>query len=242
MFFSTSLTDMIYTHIDTDTISMYMNLLYIRGGYWVTCIFHLSGQQIKAATSSGFGPRRAWDFFVLEALDYGTPWTPLAFNLLHLWTLDVWKKTSSKYTAKFADLFVCAKDAVNCTNSREERPYEYIAGFKAWVRWLDPRCWWLSSWSGGKWADENFNVKNFKMMSPAEVETLLLQVDFWIFLDFLNFWRWKDGGTIGPIKNSETARWRANLVFGVVVGRDLRMSRRSEPLNGPMPKGQHVLW
>lgn len=44
-----------------------------------------------------------------------------------------------------------AKDAVNCTNSREERPYEYIAGFKAsWAGSLDPReCWWLSSWLGG---------------------------------------------------------------------------------------------
>lgn len=108
-------------------------------------------------------------------------------------------------------------------------------------------CWWLSSWSGGKWADENFNVKNFEMMSPAEVEKLLHYYR-WIFGYFWVFWTFEDGKMVEQLvpRNSETAsfatRWRANLVFGVVVGQDLRMSRRSEPLNGPMPKGQHVLW
>lgn len=120
---------------DIGTISMYMNLLYTRGGYWLPAFSHLSGQQIKAATSSGFGPRRAWDFFVLEALEDGTP---LAFNLLNLF-LGCLEKTLIQIYSEVRRSLCAAKDAVNCTNSREERPYEYIAGFKAsWAGSLYP--------------------------------------------------------------------------------------------------------
>ena len=77
---------------------------------------------------------------MLEALEDGTPWTPLAFNLLHHF-LGFLEKPSSKEQQQRSspNSLRGAKDAVNCTNSREERPYEYIAGFKAsWAGSLDP--------------------------------------------------------------------------------------------------------
>ena len=192
MFFSTSLTDMIYTHIDTDTISMYESAIHT---WWllVTCIFHLSGQQIKVATSSGFGPRRAWDFLCWKLWKmglHGLLW-PLICCTFGRWMFG--KTLLQTFPAKFADLFVCAKDAVNCTNSREERPYEYIAGFKASLGSMTGPPWMLMivqliRREMGRW---KFQCK--ELLKWWVLRKWRRHYYRWIFWFFWVFWTFEDG-------------------------------------------------
>ena len=180
-----------------------------------------------------------------EALEDGTP---LAFNLLHLWTLDVWKNPSSKHTAKFADLFVCGE---GCRELHQQqggaalwiyRRVQGLFGLDDWTPWMLMIVQ-LIRREVGRWKFQCKELWNDESCGSGDVSHYR-----WIFGYFWVFWTFEDGKMVEQLvpRNSETAsfatRWRANLVFGVVVGRDLTMSRWSETLNGPMPKGQHVLW
>lgn len=166
----------------------------------------------------------------------------LAFNLLNLF-LGCWK---NPHPNNSEETISCDE---GCSELHQQQGgaalwiYRRVQGLLGWM--TGPWCWWLSSWLGGKgqMKIECKELWNDEICGSGVVSHYSWS---WIFLGFLNF---EDGKMVEQLipRNSETAsfatRWRANLVFGVVVGRDLTMSTWSEPLNGPMPRGQHFnLW
>lgn len=179
-FFSTSLTDMIYTH--TDTISMYMNLLYTCGCYWLPAF------STCQASKSRLQPHPGLDLGELEIFLCWKLWTMGLLWPLICWTFGRWMfgKNPPPNIQRSSPISLWCEGCSELHQQQGGAALWIYRRVQGWARWLDPvdvdDCPVIRR-EMGRWKFQCKELWNDDSCGSGEVTTLL-QVDFWIFLGF----------------------------------------------------------